>query len=173
MYSSTSRISRFASILVILTPILFFGTAFAQDHVRTGGSTKQRLTRATDKVLQDGLDAYIPPNVSALLGITPNPQQTAVKQRLTQNKSKLSAFNVSIENPQNIVIFVNTRNAATGADALQTYYLTSPQGALRKVLAVEQPSGTPQARSGTEEDKAAFARELQAWLDRLEPPAAK
>jgi hypothetical protein len=173
MFSSTSRNSRFAAILGLFMTILFFGTTFAQNPARTGGRTKQRLTQATDKVLQDGLDAYIPPNVSALLGITPSPQQTAVKQRLTQNKSKLSAFNVSIENPQNIVLFVNTRDPATGADTLQTYYLTSPQGALRKVLAVEQPSGTPRARSGTEEDKAAFAKELQSWLDRLEPPAAK
>jgi hypothetical protein len=156
--------------------ILSFATAFAQQSTRTSGKTKDRLARATDKVLQDGLDAYIAPNCSALLGITSQPQQTAVKQRLTQDKSKLSAFNVSIDNPKNIVIFVNTRNPATGADTVQTYYLTSPQGLLRKVLIVEQPSGTPRARSGTEEDKEAFAKELQSWLDRIEPdhtPAAK
>jgi hypothetical protein len=151
--------------------VLSFATA--QNSARSNSKTKDRLARATDKVLQDGLDAYIPPNCSALLGISPQPQQTAVKQRLIQNRSKLSAFNVSIDNPKNIVIFVNTRNPATGADTVQTYYLTSPQGSLRKVLIVEQPSGTPRARSGTEEDNAAFRKELQSWLDRIEPPAPK
>ena len=51
----------------------------------------------------------------------------------------------------------------------QTLYLTSKDGALRKVVTVEE--GIGQVRKITSEDRKAFEKEKQFWFDRLAPVA--
>jgi len=48
--------------------------------------------------------------------------------------------------------------------------LTSRQGVLRKVVSVKQ--GVGEIRRITSEDKKAFEKEKQFWLDRLAPASA-
>jgi hypothetical protein len=49
----------------------------------------------------------------------------------------------------------------------QTLYLTSAEGALRKVVTVED--GVGRIQKITTEDRKAFEKEKQFWLDRLAP----
>jgi hypothetical protein len=52
----------------------------------------------------------------------------------------------------------------------QTLYLTSPEGTLRKVVAVK--AGVGDVARITDNDRKAFAKEKQFWLDRLAPVRA-
>jgi hypothetical protein len=52
----------------------------------------------------------------------------------------------------------------------QTLYLTSKEGVLRKVVRVKEGMGRVQKITG--EDRKAFEKEKQFWLDRLAPLGA-
>jgi hypothetical protein len=85
----------------------------------------------------------------------------------TQKRSGLvmvvQGFDVSTTNQNDIVLFV-VNEAAND----QTLYLTSPEGRLRKVVSVK----VGDVARITDEDKKAFAKEKQFWLDRLAPVSA-
>jgi len=76
----------------------------------------------------------------------------------------VQGFDVSTTNKNDVVLFV--ANETTNN---QTLYLTSKEGALRKVVTVEE--GVGQVRKITSEDRKAFEKEKQFWFDRLAPVA--
>jgi hypothetical protein len=150
--------------LVQVVAFLLLGTTFlaAGQAPSAGSGTRNRIVRAADTVLTAGLQAKIPPHVSAMLGISPDRNECPVSQRFERNGKVVRGFNVSLADKNNIVLFV-TDEAANE----QTYYLTSSQGQLRKVVAVRE--GTGHDLRVTSKEKAAFHNELQYWLDRIVP----
>ncbi len=74
----------------------------------------------------------------------------------------VQGFDVSTANNNDVALFVV--NETTND---QTLYLTSKEGVLRKVVRVE--GGVGQVQRITGEDRKAFEKEKQFWLDRLAP----
>jgi hypothetical protein len=121
------------------------------------------MVRAVDKTLQEGLHAKLPPHLSTLLGLS-NEKECLVMQGVVRTGKLVQGFDVSTTNKNDVVLFV--ANETTNN---QTLYLTSKEGALRKVVTVE--GGVGQVRKITSEDRKAFEKEKQFWFDRLAPVA--
>ena len=121
------------------------------------------MVRAVDKTLQEGLHAKLPPHLSTLLGLS-NEKECLVMQGVVRTGRLVQGFDVSTTNKNDVVLFV--ANETTNN---QTLYLTSKEGALRKVVTVEE--GVGQVRKITSEDRKAFEKEKQFWFDRLVPVA--
>ncbi|MBZ5627314.1 MAG: hypothetical protein LAO06_00430 [Acidobacteriia bacterium] len=115
-------------------------------------------------VLQDGADANIPPNLSHMLGLVPDPATVYVKQASHREGPVIRTFNVCKEKHEDIVIW--TWQESGGPHS--TLYLTSPQGTLRRAVRTEtQPDGTIQATHiSISAAKAGFQKEKQYWLER-------
>jgi hypothetical protein len=158
------KFARRFSSLVQVVAFLLLGTTFlaAGQAPSAGSGTRNRIARAADTVLTAGLQAKIPPHVSVMLGISPDRNECPVSQRFERNGKVVRGFNVSLADKNNIVLFVT--DEAANED---TYYLTSSEGELRKVLAVRE--GTGHDLRVTSKEKAAFHKELQYWLDRIVP----
>jgi len=121
------------------------------------------MVRAVDKTLQEGLHAKLPPHLSTLLGLS-NEKECLVMQGVVRTGKLVQGFDVSTTNKNDVVLFVANETANN-----QTLYLTSKEGALRKVVTVEE--GVGQVRKITSEDRKAFEKEKQFWFDRLAPVA--
>lgn len=74
----------------------------------------------------------------------------------------IRGFEVSTAQPNNVVIFVESR-----AQKQSTFYLMSKRGTLRKVLTVVE--GTGYSRNPTKDDQQEFHKEKQRWVDELVP----
>ena len=83
-------------------------------------------------------------------------------QGVVRTGQVVQGFDVSMENKKDVVLFVV--NEMTND---QTLYLTSAGGTLRRVVAVE--AGVGKVRRITSQDRKAFEKEKQFWLDRLSP----
>ncbi len=136
--------------------------AAGQTRPAPGLSTRDRIARAANIVLVAGYQARIPAHVSEMLGLSADGKECLVSQRFERNGSVVRGFNVSITDKNNIVLFV-TDEAANE----QTYYLTSDQGRLRRVLAVKE--GTGKVVRVTGKERVEFEKELRYWLDRIVP----
>jgi len=121
------------------------------------------MVRAVDKTLQEGLHAKLPPHLSTLLGLS-NEKECLVMQGVVRTGKLVQGFDVPTTNKNDVVLFVANETANN-----QTLYLTSKEGALRKVVTVEE--GVGQVRKITSEDRKAFEKEKQFWFDRLAPVA--
>jgi hypothetical protein len=77
----------------------------------------------------------------------------------------VQGFDVSAANKHDVVLFVV--NETTND---QTFYLTSKQGALQKVVKVKE--GVGDVQKITAEHRKAFEKEKQFWLDQLAPASA-
>jgi hypothetical protein len=119
----------------------------------------KRLAAAIDRTVAEGHDAVLPPHVSHLLGISPQEHEVPIKQFVEMGEP-IHGFEVSTAEHNNVVIFVESR-----AQKETTFYLTSRRGLLRKVLSVRE--GVGYDRSPTKDDKEAFEKEKQRWMDRL------
>jgi hypothetical protein len=117
-----------------------------------------------DRVLgSSGKDAQMPPTLSNLLGLTAVRETVAVKQLAAKiNGTDMIGFNVSLKNHGDIVIFRET-------PTLRTYFLTSPGGALRKVIESRKPASgagdfeTTELRPSDLQER--FDKEKQCWMD--------
>jgi hypothetical protein len=148
---------RIAGILMLLmVPLLV-----AQAPTSAAPKAKSRLATAIDRTLEQGHDAVLPPHVSHLLGISPEEHEVPVKQ-FAEMGEPIRGFEVSAAEHKNLVLFVESR-----ANNQSTFYLSSPRGTLRKVLAVIE--GVGYARVPTKDDREAFEKEKQYWIDRLVP----
>lgn len=121
--------------------------------------TKSPLGSAIDRTVDQGHDAVLPPHVSNLLGISPGEHEVPIKQ-FVQMGEPIRGFEVSSADHNNVVIFVESR-----AQKQTMFYLTSRRGGLRKVLSVVE--GTGYARVPTKDDKEAFEKEKQRWVEQL------
>lgn len=126
-----------------------------------GPSLEGRLSRATDRVLREGVHAKLPPHLSTLLGLSQE-TECPLMQGVLRNGKVVRGFDVPLNVKGNIVLFV--------ADEIsndQTLYLTSEDGRLRKVVSVQR--GVGRVSKITSQHKAAFEKEKEFWLSHLAP----
>lgn len=144
-----------------LIPVLLLAlcSLAAQSKKNAAPPAKSRLAIAIDQTLDQGHDAILPPHVSNLLGISPQQQAVPVKQALEMGEP-VRGFEVSTAEHNNVIIFVESRTQKQS-----TFYLMSRRGTLRKVLAVIE--GVGYTRVPTKEDREAFEKEKQRWVDTL------
>ena len=119
------------------------------------------MARAVDTTLQEGLQAKLPPHLSTLLGLTQE-EECPVMQGVVRTGKAVQGFDVAAANRKDVVLFVVDETTND-----QTLYLTSKEGVLRKVVTVKEGAG--QVQKITSEDRKAFEKEKQFWLDRLAP----
>ena len=122
---------------------------------------QQRLAAVIDRTVRQGKEAVLPPHISVLLGISLEEVEVPVKQ-FVQMKELVRGIDVCDLQRDDVVMFVEDR-----AKKESTFYLTSPNGGLRKVLSVRQ--GTGYNRAPTPADRKAFDTEKRFWLDSLAP----
>ncbi len=138
----------------------------ARAEVRPSPSpqARKRMVRAVDKTLREGLHAKLPPHLSTLLGLSKE-EECLVMQGVVRTGKVVQGFDVLTANKNDIVLFVVNETTSD-----QTLYLTSREGLLRKVVTVEEGVGRVQTITG--EDRKAFEKEKEFWLDRLAPVGA-
>lgn len=147
-----------------LTALLILGfIAFSSAHAQKAAApnAQTRLARAVNKTLEQGHDAFLPPHISHLLGISPDEQKVPVKQ-FAEIGQTVKGFEVSAEKHDDIVIFVE--NPSQGES---TFYLISARGSARRVVSVK--AGVGYDRAPTAADRKDLAAEKQYWLDHLVP----
>jgi hypothetical protein len=150
-----------AAVALLLTLVMFVPATRAQVGPSPSSQSRKRMARAVDRTLQEGLHAKLPPHISTLLGLSQE-EECPVLQGAVRTGKVVQGFDVSTANKNDVVLFVV--NEATNSQIL---YLTSKDGVLRKVVVVE--AGTGRVQKITGEDRKAFEKEKQFWLDRLAP----
>ena len=163
MESTAKRLLPLFAILTALVPVPMHGADLTPRKPAAGPGAE--LAAAARIVGQRGLHAELPPHISALLGLTRD-EKCAVLQGVVRSGGKIQGIEVAQRNPRDIVIF-----AVDEATQGQTFYLTSPSGQLRRVLAVTD--GVGRVVKPTREDLQAFENEKKMWNERLaiQPPA--
>ena len=162
-----SNITRDAwRVAPIVLFILLGGTfeAAAQERSSTGAHAQSRMTRAVDSIFRKGIPAHLPPHISTLLGLSME-QECPVVQSVVRTGQTVQGFDVSTANKNDVVIFVVDE---TSND--QTLYLSSANGRLRRVVAIQ--GGVGKVRPVSDLERKAFAEQRQFWLDRLAPATA-
>lgn len=157
--NSKERLSLAVAGAFILPMMIFAPPAPAQSA--PSPQTQKRMARAVDRTLQEGLHAQLPPHLSTLLGISEE-KECLVMQSLVRSAQTVQGFDVSLANPNDVVVFVVNESTKD-----QTLYLTSRAGSLRKVVSVLE--GVGGVRRITSEERKAFEEEKRFWLDRLAP----
>lgn len=87
-------------------------------------------------------------------------------QGVLRSGSVVQGIDVSVTNKSDIVLFVVDEGSGD-----QTFYLTSPEGALKRVVSVK--AGVGNAVRLTPELRKAFDKEKQFWIGRLLPSTPK
>jgi hypothetical protein len=159
---ATPRMARGLRLATTLTlAVVAFSLAHSQKAATS--STQQRLALAVNKTLEQGHDAFLPPHISHLLGISPDEHKIPIKQFAEMGQT-VRGFEVSAEKHDDIVIFVE--NPSQGES---TFYLISARGSARKVVSIK--AGVGYDRVPTAADRKDLATEKQYWIDRLVPVA--
>jgi hypothetical protein len=147
----------------VVVTILLALTAFPASSQKAKNAGKPFASLAERILHGEGHDSHLPPNISHELGLTSKLGAVNVKQiAFPLNQKEIIGFNVCLENHRDIVIFWIS-------DTAWTYYLTSPEGVLRKTVHFEKSSAGsaefyPQKiTSSLARDR--FKREKQCWLD--------
>ena len=148
-------------VVSFLTMVMFASAMRAQVSPSPSPLARKRMAQAVDKTLREGLQAKLPPHLSTLLGLS-REEESLVRQAVVRTGKIVEGFDVSTANKNDVVLFV-----VDEATNDQTLYLTSRQGLLQKVVKVN--AGVGQVQGITSEDRKAFAKEKQFWLDRLAP----
>jgi hypothetical protein len=149
--------------ILILAAVILAAAGQAQNAPRP--AAPGRLARAADVTVREGLHATLPPHISTLLGLTKE-EECPVMQGVVHTGSLVQGLDVSVANKNDIILFVVDETAND-----QSLYLTSPEGALRKVVAVK--AGVGDVVRITDKEREAFKKEKQFWVDRLVPLAQK
>jgi hypothetical protein len=150
-----------------LTAILILwvvALSLAHSQKAPAPKTDKRLALAVNKTLEQGHDAFLPPHISHLLGISPDEHKVPIKQ-FAEMGEIIRGFEVSAEKHDDIVIFVENRSQGD-----TTFYLISARGSLRRVVSIK--AGVGYDRAPTAADRTDLAAEKQYWLDRLVPATA-
>jgi hypothetical protein len=152
-----------AGRLLVLAILSSFGArlthaADAASH-KPAAHSRPELEAAAQTTVEKGLHGELPPHISTLLGLT-NEQKCAVLQGVLRSTQEIQGIDVLEQNHQDIVLFVVDTSTND-----QTFYLTSPTGALRRVLVVRQ--GTGQVVKPGKADVEAFDKEKKMWEERL------
>lgn len=149
--------------LLVFTVVACLGAVVSQAATLTAGKhvapPKAELETAARITVQQGLHAALPPHISTLLGLT-HEEKCAVMQGVVRSSEKIQGIDVTEKNHSDIVIFIVDNTTMD-----QTFYLTSPGGALRRMLLVRQ--GVGKVVKPAKSDNEAFQREKQIWKERL------
>ena len=143
--------------------ILLILTVFPAASQQAKNEEKPFATLSDRALGKWGRNAHLPPNISHELGVSSKQEAVDVKQIVFHlNEQEIVAFNVSVQNHKNIVIFRIT-------DKAWTYYLTSPEGILRKAVHFQKESTDstefyPQTISRSLA-KDGFQKEKQCWSE--------
>jgi len=156
----SARLAVWMLTLAVVFPGGLWG-AGAQAGTKTATKDRERMSQAVERTLQEGVNASLPPHISTLLGLT-RETECPVKQGVLRNGKIVQGIDVSTANHNDVILF--TVNETTKD---QTLYLSSKTGVLRKVVKVEAGDGKVQRI--TAEDRSAFEKERQFWLDQLAP----
>jgi hypothetical protein len=151
---SVMRGSQIAASIVVL-----LGCALGAPGQTAASRTQGRFSGAIAKTLAQGRDAVLPPHISHLLGISPAEKEVPVKQ-FVEMKEDIRGFEVGSLKQDDVVLFVEDRVSHD-----TTFYLTSPNGKLRRVLAVR--GGVGYERAPTQADRKVFEKEKTYWVGRL------
>jgi hypothetical protein len=149
-------------VLVMLLGVSLEATA--QGRPAPGSQAQARMARAVDGIFRQGVHAQLPPHTSTLLGLSVE-KECPVMQSVVRTGKRVQGFDVSTANKNDVVIFV-----VDEASNDQTLYLTSANGRLRRVVAIEK--GVGRVRPVSAQDRKGFAEQRQFWLDRLAPVRA-
>ncbi len=152
-----------AVFIVAVAVVVSAATARQAQHAPRTHAQK-RLALAADTTVQKGFHAKLPPHISTLLGLSKE-EECPVMQSAVRTGKQVQGLDVSVANKNDIVIFVADE---TSND--QVLYLTSPEGTLRRVVSIN--AGVGAAARATVEDRKAFEKEKQFWVDRLVPSGA-
>lgn len=150
-----------ATVTCLFSLVLLNSVAHAQVAASTSAAVRKRMAVAVERVLKEGAHAKLPPHLSTLLGLTKE-NECPVVQGVVRTGTQVQGFDVSTADNKDVIIF--TVNEPTNDQAL---YLTSRDGALRKVVFVEQ--GVGRVQKITADNRKAFEKERQFWMDRLAP----
>ena len=156
---------RFVGLLpVLVLAVAIVPAAAGQAQHSPRSHAQARLALAADTTFREGVHAELLPHISTLLGISKE-EECPVMQRAVRTATLMQGFDVSVTNKNDIVLFIVDETAND-----QNLYLTSPEGALRKVVSVK--AGVGDVVRITDKDKEAFKKEEQFWVDRLVPSGA-
>jgi len=151
----------FAGIIVVVATLQ---ADAGQTKHPPGPHAKGRFAQAADITVREGVHAKLPPHISTLLGLSKE-EECPVMQGVLRTGSLVQGFDVSVANKDDIVLFVVDETSSE-----QSLYLTSPAGALRKVVSVKAGDGN--VVRVTYDVEKAFEKERQFWLDHLVPQGA-
>jgi hypothetical protein len=157
----TGMMLRACRLTATLTLAVGAFSLWAHSQKASTPNTQQRFALAVNKTLEQGHDAFLPPHISHLLGISPDEQKVPVKQFAEMGQT-VRGFEVSAEKHDDIVIFVENQSQGES-----TFYLVSARGSVRRVVSVK--AGIGYGRAPTAADRTELATEKQYWLDRLVP----
>jgi len=155
---------RFGGPLAVLLLAAILPAAFGQAQPTPVFHGPRKFELAADTTFRGTVHATLPPHISTLLGLSKE-EECAVKQSVARTGKLVQGLDVSVTNKDDIVLFVVDETANE-----QHLYLTSPSGTLRKVVLVK--AGVGAVVRITDEDRSAFQKEKQFWVDRLVPSGA-
>ena len=124
---------------------------------------QKKFAQAAEVANSKGLHSKLPPHISTLLGLSKE-AETAILQGVVRSPNQVQGIDVSATNKNDVVLFVVDETTKD-----QVLYLTSPDGTLRKVVKVK--AGVGDTVRILPDDRAAFEKEKQFWVDRLVTPA--
>ena len=121
------------------------------------------LSTLIDSTLKNGPDSRVPGHLSVVLGISPTEKPTPVKQAVNRKGVVVHTLNVCTGDHDRVVLLAyDEQRRITKA------YLMSADGVLRK--AVSYVAGAPAEVRSTDEARADFTAELNAWKSLLRKP---
>lgn len=125
-----------------------------------------RLAAIVDEALVAGTEARLPPNLALVLGLSGTLQPAPVRQIAARVEHAVRAFNVSLANHRDLVIFtVDEQTQVT------TAFLLGPDGRLRKAVAYR--AGAEPVTLSQSSARKPFARELAFWAGGMRPHAGQ
>jgi len=149
--------------LAVTLSLAVAACSLAHSQKASTPNTQERFARAANKTLEQGNNAFLPPHISHLLGISPDAQKVPVKQFADMGQT-VRGFEVSAEKHDDIVIFVENQSQGESI-----FYLVSARGRARRVVSIK--AGVGYDRVPTAADRKDLATEKQYWIDRLVPVA--
>ncbi len=155
---------RLAGPLAVALAGLMTQVAMGQGQHGAGAPAPGRFALAADKTFKEGVASKLPPHIATLLGLAREAEWPA-KQGVLRSGKLVEGIDVSVARKSDIVLFVVDEMTKD-----QDYYLTSPEGKLRKLVSVR--AGVGAVTPVTEKEQGAFKKEKQFWADRLAPAAA-
>ena len=155
------RVSGLLAGLLGISSVAFTAIAVAQVQHTPTPPLQNKFAEAAETTSRVGFHATLPPHISTLLGVAKE-IECPILQSVIRAGQVVQGLDVSVANKRDIVLFLVNESTKE-----QTYYLTSPAGKLRRVVAVKKGVGDVAAITPKEEKS--FQDQKQYWIGRLVP----